>query len=152
MLLFLSPKRNKIKEKSNVIVMTHGDPCTCDLKSKEQVEYYKATLEKIPSLSPSQRRRLFQKADTCFIKFVGECCKTVLCDITKLPDTVFKKLKKQKDIKKHLRFLSNKSNSIKKKRQLIIKKGGGFLSLILPAIASSLLGWAADAAIKHFQG
>jgi hypothetical protein len=130
----------------------HSTRCRCYEPAIQSVKYYLPILKKFPRLRREQRKKLFEEGDKCFIKFIGECCKSVLCDIIKLPEKAYKKLKRHKDIKKDLKYLASDSIPVKRKRALLINKGGGFLSIILPALASSLFGLIGEAAIKHFQG
>lgn len=130
----------------------HTTQCTCFQPAINSIKHYLPILRKFATLRKNQRKKLFEKQDKCFIKFIGECCKEVLCDHIKLPESDYKKLRRHTDIKKDLKFLASESIPIKRKRALLITKGGGFLSIILPALASSIFGLIGNAAIRHFQG
>ena len=130
----------------------HNKFCTCFKSPLYSIKHYFPTLKKFRKLRKKERQKIFHNESHCFIKFIGECCKTVLCDIVKLPNSAYEKLKRHKNIKEDLKYLANESIPIKQKRALLINKGGGFLSIILPVIASTIFGLIGNAALKHFQG
>jgi hypothetical protein len=86
---------------------------------------------------PKTNKDIFKTCNQCLINFVGECCRAVLCEVLPLPPHVYPKLKTHR---KDLLFLANPKIPLTKKRARLIKQGGGFLSLILPALASALFG------------
>jgi len=94
-------------------------------------------LEQLKLLQKSKlKRHLLQKCPNSVIKAVCECALNVLKGNVPIS-------KRQKDklssYKRTLRRLGDKKVPLFKKRRILIQKGEGFLSLILPA-AVSLLG------------
>jgi hypothetical protein len=117
--------------------MRHERNCGCFGKSKKAAEKYWPHLEKIMNGNLKKRKEVLKNCSHCAINFIGECCKAVLCDIIPLSNETYVKLKPHK---KDLLLLADNKVSIKKKRAQLLKQGGGFLSLILPALASALFG------------
>lgn len=92
----------------------HNKSCTCYNSSIKSIKHYLPILKKFRKLKKEERRTLFETQDPCFIKFIGECCKSVLCDIIKLPESAYHKLRRHKNIKTDLKYLANESIPIKK--------------------------------------
>jgi hypothetical protein len=129
----------------------HGNKCTCCASSKIATEYYQPLLKKFKRLNKAGRQKVFEECDQCFIKFIGETCKAVLCNYIKLPEYMYEKLRRHKNIKEDLKYLANESIPIKRKRALLLNKGGGFLSIILPALASSLISLIGNTIANHYS-
>jgi len=129
--------------------MRHKKSCTCYQSSDIAARQHWPLLRKLQKGGKSARKRFFKTADNCVIKYVGECCQAVLKEIIKLPEEVYAKLT---PYKKELLYLADAKTRLRDKRKLLVKKGGGFLSLILPALASSLFGLIGNAVIRHYQG
>lgn len=86
--------------------------------------------------SPKQRKAFLQHADPQLIKSLCECAANVVKGNVPLSRVQKSKLSRYK---KHLRELSNKRLSNKKRKDILIQRGG-FLSLILKPIIQSLGG------------
>lgn len=82
-----------------------------------------------------RRRALLDIATKQEIDAISECLLNILNGNVEIPS---EKLNKLRRIKRHLRQLTNKSCSYRKRKQLL-KQEGGFLPTILP-IALSVLG------------
>lgn len=134
------------------MLRAHSKTCTCFKPVKESLIYYAPQLQKFKRLNQQQKKELFEQSDRCFIRFVGECCEALLTDAFELPKESYDKLKKHKNIIERLQALAHSGKSLKKKRALLIEKGGGFLSVILPALASAVIGLITNAVSKNFQG
>lgn len=117
--------------------MRHARNCGCYGKAKAAAEKYWPHLEKLMNGGLKTRKEVFKNCSHCAINFIGECCRAVLCDIIPLSEETYEQLKPHK---KDLLLLADNNVTIKKKRDRLIKQGGGFLSLILPALASALFG------------
>lgn len=117
--------------------MRHTSDCGCFGKSKDAAIKHWPLLYQVMQGVPKKNRDTFKKCNHCFINFLGECCRAVLCEIIPLSDETYQKLKPHK---KDLLFLANTKIPLKHKRARLIKQGGGFLSFILPALASALFG------------
>jgi hypothetical protein len=117
--------------------MKHSYKCGCVGKSKDAAIIHWPHLYKLMQGVPKTNRDIFKGCSQCLITFVGECCRAVLCEVLPLPAHVYPKLKPHR---KDLLLLANPKISIARKRDRLIKQGGGFLSLILPALASALFG------------
>jgi len=118
-----------------IMLRTHGKGCTCHLDSEAATRHYHSLLQKLVSSPPSIRKRIFNKAHRCFIRYLGQCAKCTLEETIRLPDTQYCKLKAHE---RDLKFLADDKKKIKEKRERLIKKGGGFISVILPILTSAI--------------
>jgi len=103
----------------------------------KRVKAHLSVLKKLnnPGLSKVERRTLLVKGGVPLQTCLRECALNVLKGNVSLSDKHFKKLKLCKN---HLRELSHKKTS--KKRRLQIEQKGGFLPLLLAPILGSLVG------------
>jgi hypothetical protein len=84
--------------------------------------------------SKKQRDKLIKKLKTSEINSISEISKNCLLGNIPLKDCEFNKLKK---FSKFLRLLAKKNISQKKKRRILIQKGG-FLNILIPPVLSLL--------------
>jgi hypothetical protein len=68
---------------------------------------------------------------------LGDCCTGVLSRKIQFPNSFYPQLRKHQ---KDLLFLAQKYPSLRRKRERLMRQNGGFLSILLPALASSLFG------------
>lgn len=94
-----------------------------------------AILQALYHLTSEQRIALLQKADLKLVKCICECALNILRGNVPLKQTHKQRLKRYACI---LRRLANKNNSLKKKKRLIIQRGG-FLPLLLAPILGTVL-------------
>ena len=80
--------------------------------------------------TPQTRKKLVKDSPSEVIRCDPECCHNVLKGNVHLPSAQKKKLYPSRQ---HLRRLTSKSISVKKKKQILNQKGG-FLSLFAPAL------------------
>ena len=115
----------------------HDINCKCNAPKIEAAKHHWPILKKLQRGGGGieKRRAIFNHSKNCMIKFIGQCCRAVLTDVIKLLENNYKKLGKNLN---DLIFLADKNKSVKSKRSLLVNQGGGFLSLILPALASAL--------------
>jgi hypothetical protein len=118
--------------------MRHSPNCGCFGKSKDAAIKHWPQLHELMQGVPKKNRKIFKTCNLCFINFVGECCKAVLCEIIPLTSETYTKLKPNR---KDLLYLANENIPLHNKRARLVKQGGGFLSLILPTLASALFGY-----------
>jgi len=78
--------------------------------------------------------RILHKIDCDLIKLLSEVSLNILYGNLTIPKNILLKLKRHKQ---KLLFLSNKRNSLSRKRTLI-NQSGGFLSLLLPLLSQLL--------------
>lgn len=97
--------------------------------TKEQVQQLHL-LHKCPQ---TLRKKILQKIDIKCIKAICECCLNTLQGNVPLTKSQKKSLSRHKST---LRKLQDRKVSLVKKRKLIIQKGGGFLSVLIPAALS----------------
>lgn len=81
------------------------------------------------------------------MKYICDCSKGVLHHHIRFPKDTYRKLKPYKD---DLLLLVNKKTSQKAKREALVNKKGGFLPLILPALASAVFGIIGNLISKRF--
>ena len=93
-------------------------------------------LEQLKVLAKSKNKKsLLKKAPNCVIKALCECCKNLLCG--NIPCNK-QRLNRLRPYKKALRVLSKSKVPLFKKRRILIQKGEGFLSFLLPTALSVL--------------
>lgn len=111
--------------------------CPCKQDNLFRTKYYYKQLCHLCKLSDRQRCKKLKETDACFVRFIGDLCEGVLDRHIKLPQSAYNELKPHLDT---LIDLCNHNRSLKSKQRLIVNQKGGFLSIILPALASSLFG------------
>jgi len=109
----------------------------CRLDSASKSKYFKSSLLRILKSSSKRRQKYLNKANDCFIHYMSDCCLGILTQAIHLPKHVYHKLG---EYKRDIVYLVQKYPSIRHKRERLIKQSGGFLSILLPALASSLFG------------
>ncbi len=101
----------------------------------ENISKCKENLKKLSSLkSKNQRDKLIKKLKSSEINSISEISKNCLLGNIPLKNCEFNKLKK---FSKYLRLLAKKTISQKKKRRILIQKGG-FLNILIPPVLSLL--------------
>ena len=115
----------------------HKKDCPCSDSALKATKHHLPILRKLLKAGKTSRKKIFEAADNCLIKYIASCCKGVLNGHIILPDKEYSKLP---PYKQDLLFLANSRAKLKDKRANLMKKGGGFLSIILPAITSALVG------------
>ncbi len=105
----------------------------------KRVKKHLHTLKLLKTAKPKLRKSLLAQSDNDLIQCLCECCHNVLNGNIKLSPKQKKALSRHK---KHLRNLTTKKLSLKKKRHLLVQKGGFLPALLGPiiGIASSLIG------------
>lgn len=123
---------------SRIERIKHCDQCElCRKPIKERIKYFLPQLRKICRAAKSQRHLLLQKVDHCFLHFISDCSFGILKHLIVLPKQSYKRLR---EFKNDIIAFGHFKTSIRKKRRLLIDKNGGFLPLILPALASAVFG------------
>lgn len=87
------------------------------------------------SKTPKKRKLLVEWAGPSAIHLLSEIALNTLKGNIKLTPSLFKKIKKSRIV---LRKLSNKKIPSSTKKNLIVQQGGGFLSILLPAVLSAI--------------
>ncbi len=95
------------------------------------VQKHLKTIALLSHCQPCVIKKFIQQADTHLINAICECSKNILRGNIKLSEEEYKRLKRYQS---HLRQLSTRKTSLKKKKELIQK--GGFL----PALIAPLIG------------
>ena len=94
---------------------------------------FKNALKKLSSLHPSQRTQAMKMANT---KFVRQFCQKVKSLRTaRISPAVQSKLRRKS---KELRKLIAKKTSLRKKQDMLSQRGGGLLTILLPALISAI--------------
>lgn len=94
-----------------------------------------AALRHIASSSRRLQQGLLRRASPAVLKLIAECCLNFCRGGFRLPPAKVKKLRRYRHV---IRELANRRTTSKKRKQLVVQKGG-FLSLLIPG-AVSLLG------------
>ena len=117
---------------------SHSSNCVCSSTFRERIAIHYPQLKTICRAKESKQKELLKNVNNCLLQYICDCSKGVLHHHIRVPPRTYKKLSQYKD---DLLLLANKQTSIRAKRAAIENKRGGFLSLILPALASALFGF-----------
>lgn len=93
-------------------------------------------LKVLTQCTPKQRKALLQNASPNLLRCLCECCLNVLKGNVKLSASQKRHLSRHKQV---LRTLADRKTPVKRKRQILVQKGG-FLSTLLRPILSTLAG------------
>ena len=127
--------------------MKHPVSCACTFPIEERIQYFLPQISSVCKARRAKKRELLSTAEPCFYNFVTLCSQGILKKYIQFPFPVYRKLRKFRD---DLLVLANKRSSNKVRRALLIEKNGGFLPLILPALASALFGVVGNLISKKF--
>lgn len=94
-----------------------------------------AILRALQHLSPEQRRLVISKGDKSLIKCIAECALNVLKGNVSINKSHKKKLR---NYAAHLRKLTSKKRTLQGRKKIIVQKGGGLLTALLPVLATVL--------------
>ena len=103
---------------------------TDNMKKTPLIKKHGSMVMDMMQATPQTRKKLVKHSPSEVIKCVSECCHNVLKGNVHLSSAQKKKLYPNRQ---RLRRLASKSISVKKKKQILNKKGG-FLSLFAPAL------------------
>lgn len=92
-------------------------------------------LHSLKTANASTRKRILENAHKDVIKAIVECVYNILFGDVSLTSREFNRLKKEKET---LRELVKKKPSLKKKKALIIQKGGALPAILGPALALAI--------------
>lgn len=109
----------------------------CKLNIVDRTKHFEPILKQLCKSSGERKCRFFKSCSACFIHYIGDCCFGVLKKHIQFPDAFYPKLKNHE---RNLLFLSNHYPSVNRKRERLTHQSGGFLSILLPALVSSLFG------------
>lgn len=143
-------KENKIED-SIPCRRRHLKGCPiCKQSIKQRIIHFLPQLYKIRRAKRPHRLNLIRKADHCLLKFLSDICFGILKKVVVFPKEVYKRLSEYEPI---IYKLGHKVNlPDKTKRELLIQKDGGFLPLILPALASAVFGIIGNLIAKKING
>lgn len=113
---------------------SHGHHCPCSQNLKNQISTFYPDLKNITKLSDQERKKYLKKTSPCFLKFLSQCSGAILRKDIELPPIDYEKLKPFKNL---LLEFQNQKVSLKKKKEKVLNKKGGFFAL-LPILASIL--------------
>jgi len=107
----------------------------CKQPIEERTESLLPHLHTVCNARKNHKCQLLKKLTKCQLQFISDCCKGILHRHITFPVETYKKLKR---FRKDIILLADVKKSLKTKRAAIVKKNGGFLSLILPALATAV--------------
>ena len=81
--------------------------------------------------TPAQRKALLEVAHDDLLEALTECCMNVYLKTIKVNPSVLKQLT---PLKEDLRFFADNRNPLNQRREVLLQKGEGFLSLVLTPI------------------
>lgn len=125
--------------------------CNLCLQSiKKRIRHFLPQLNKIRLAKRSARTDLIRNAEPCLLKFLSDICFGILKKVVIFPKRGYKRLSKfQNTI---FQLGDNKNLTDDEKRELLLQKDGGFLPLIIPAIASAAFGLLGNLISKKLIG
>ena len=92
-------------------------------------------LKVLRKCTPAQQKVLLEVAHDYLLEALTECCMNVYLKTIKVNPSVLKRLT---PFKEDLRFVADNQNPLNQQREVLLQKGGGFLSLILTPIVEQL--------------
>lgn len=101
-----------------------------------RVKTHQDLLRVLQKARPKLRRAILKESDNGVIHCICEICENTLIGNVHLSGDQKRKLAKHKDT---LRRLVKRGESLKKKKQILVQKGGAFLPLLLGSVLSSVL-------------
>lgn len=115
------------------------------MDSKTRTKTFLPQLKKLIRGSNTCCRRKLRKADPCLIHYLGDVSEAILKTDIKLPNEAYSEISPYRDL---LVFLAKKKNSVKRKREKLLKQKGGAIPLLGffgRLLASALGGFAGKA-------
>jgi hypothetical protein len=117
--------------------------CACKGKSiKEHFDHFEPILRAYERAGRREREQLLKNVPFCFVQLMAETGLNILKGNLKLPKSQYAHLRPHKRL---LLSLSKHGISLKKKKELLVKKKGGFLPVLAPILLSALSGLAGQA-------
>ena len=92
-------------------------------------------LKVLRKCTPAQRKALLEVAHDDLLEALTECCMNVYLKTIKVNPSVLKQLT---PLKEDLRFFADNRNPLNQRREVLLQKGEGFLSLVLTPIVEQL--------------
>jgi hypothetical protein len=92
-------------------------------------------LKVLHQAKPKLRKAMLKHLEPSCIKAICDCVLNILKSVVKMSPVQKRKLARHKD---HLRVLVKKGTPLKKRRQTIVQKGEGFLTLVLGPVLKEL--------------
>lgn len=109
----------------------------CKLGIKARTDHFEPIIKQLCTATCKKRRTLLTNSNECLVKYLSDCCVGVLSKKIHFPHKFYPRLQEHQN---DLIYLAQKYPSIRKKRERLVRQSGGFLSILLPALASSLFG------------
>ena len=105
---------------------------------KNRVEKHLEELKVLKKAKPKIRKQILAQCNRDLVRCIGDCCYNVVKGNIKLSQKQKKRLKRHKN---PVRLLASKKVSLKKKKDLLVQKGGFLPALLAPilGIAGSLI-------------
>ena len=148
-----SERRGRQKElffySINVCIMyQHKVPTcpVCKLNIQARTNHFEPIIKQLCKATCKKRRTLLNNSNECLIKYISDCCVGVLSRKINFPNKFYPHLQKHQN---DLLYLAQTYPSIRKKKERLIRQSGGFLSILLPALASSLFGLITNLVSAH---
>ena len=92
-------------------------------------------LKVLRKCTPAQRKAILEVAHNDLLEALTECCMNVYLKTIKVNPRVLKRLV---PFKEQLRFVADNRNPLNQRKEVLVQKGEGFLSLILTPIVEQL--------------
>ena len=100
-------------------------------KLREQVPYLEALKQSRQGVR--RRRMLIDAGGAPLIKCLGECCHNVLQGVVPISEVTRRKLKRHA---RHIREVADPKVSLKRKRAVLVQKGGFLPALLVPVLSA----------------
>lgn len=110
--------------------------CWCSKPLKQRLFHFQPILKELTkSRKGSKTRAILESATPCFIRLLSEIGSNILKGNIELSEDQTRRLKPHK----RLLLLTSKPHlSLKRKKEALIAKNGGFLNIVLPTLISAI--------------
>lgn len=119
----------------------HSKKCVCKEHIETQARYYSDFVDRLRSASGIQQKRMLNKVDPCFFRYLCRCARGILRDHLDIPKDIYKEHLGPES--KLLIKLANNSPIERKRALFANSQKGGFLGVLAgigSAALSSLIG------------
>jgi hypothetical protein len=106
-----------------------------NLPSKVRPVSCYGALKRIPTLSPQDRVKLINILGKDIVKSLCECALNIVHEKVKIPKSIQSAYKKEE---KNIRALIDNKTPLKKKKKILVQKGGALLPLLVQPVLGIL--------------
>lgn len=115
--------------------------CVCNKPALKRFQHFHASLQRIARANNKELQDIIQTASPCLLRFISELCLNILKGNLQLRTHQYKKLRPHK---RSMINLSRIGLNPQVRREVLLKKKGGFLPALVPILLSALAGFAGE--------